>query len=527
MPLPAPMRRRWAGPTALAIAALVALVAPAANAGTFKTIRIDGSFGDWAGVPVAYEDPADSTESADYRRIYLANDDEYLYLRFTLEQPANPFLSNANLFLDTDANPDTGFRVLLGSELLVQGGVGYDERNGGFNEGGVNDLGWLSAPGGEATEFEVRIARAATYAGDGAGVFTGDTIALLLEAEDTNYARKETAPDFEGLVYTFAPAPPLLTAPVTLAALTGTSWRVNDSGTDLGTAWREPEFDDSAAPWREGSGLFGYTDAPGAYPAAIATPLATTAGTAYLRTTFAWDSNPANLVFAISNLLSDGAVFYLNGAEVRRVRLPSGEVTFATPATGGPAAAGQVEVFGISGAPLVSGDNVLAVELHQATGTLADLVFGLSLTATPEFSVQWVDTAEPADQTAVAGDVVTLTAEVLGTPPLTYQWRKDGAPIDGANGPSLTFDPVLKTDEGRYTLTVSNPGGSATTREAQLSVTVTPASITDANLPADVTVFEGGSAAFEVSVAGSPPLSFQWLKDGFPIEGATAATYTI
>ncbi|HTH47030.1 MAG TPA: immunoglobulin domain-containing protein [Candidatus Limnocylindria bacterium] len=521
MPTSVFLRRCCSGLAALSAAVLTA------HAGTFKTITIDGSFGDWAGVPVAYEDPADSTDSVDYRRIYLANDDDYLYVRFTLERGGNPFLSNANIFVDTDNSFDTGYKAVVGSEMLIQGGAAYDERGGGFNEGGVNGLGWLAAPTGEATEFEVRIARNATYGTDGTAVFTGDTLALLLEAEDSNFARKETAPDTEGLVYTFASAPPPLTSAQTLATLTGTTWRVNDSGNDLGTAWKETDFDDSGAGWKSGAGLFGYTPTPGSYPAAITTPLAVGSGTVYLRTTFAWNFSPQNLVFAISNYLSDGAVIYLNGAEVRRVRLPDGTVGFGTPATGGPATAGQVEVFGISGAPLVTGDNILAVELHQTPASAADLVFGLSLTATPSYPVSLVNPAEPADRTVVAGDATTFTAEVLGTPPLTYEWRKGTDPIPGATGPSYTLNPVLKSDEGTYSLKVTNPGGTVTTRAATLTVTVTPVTITDATLPANLTVAEGSPATFTVAVAGSPVISYQWLKGGFPITDATAATYTI
>ncbi len=515
------LRRCCAGLAALSAAALTA------QAGTYKTITIDGSFGDWAGVPLAYEDPADSTDSADYRRIYIANDDNYLYVRFTLERAANPFLSNANIFIDTDASVDTGYKAIVGSELLIQSGAGYDERGGGFNEGGVNGLGWLAAPTGEATEFEVRIARNAAYGSDGAPVFVSDTFALLLESEDSHFVRQDTAPDTEGLVYTFAPAPPPLTTPQTLASLTGTTWRVNDSGNDLGTAWKESDFDDSGAGWKSGTGLFGYTPAAGSYPAAIATPLAIGAGTVYLRTTFPWNFSPLNLVFAVSNYLSDGAVIYLNGAEVRRVRLPDGTVSFGTAATGGPATVGQAEIFGIPGSSLITGDNVLAVELHQSAATPADLVFGLSLTATPSYPVSLVNPAEPADRTVTAGDTTTFTAEVLGTPPLTYEWRKGSDPIPGANGPTYTLTPVLKSDEGTYSLHVTNPGGTVATRAAQLTVNVTPVTITDATLPADLTIAEGSPATFTVAVAGSPTITYQWLKGGFPITDATAATYTI
>ena len=512
---------RWSGLAALCASAFLA------RAGTFKTISVDGSFGDWAGVPVAYDDPADSTDSADYRQIWIANDDDYLYVRFTLERGANPFLSNANLFLDTDANAETGFRIQLGSEILIQGGAGYDERAGGFNEGGVNGLGWLSAPEGVATEFELRIARTAQYAGDSAAVFPGEAIALLLESEDSNFTRRETAPDADGIPYAFAPAPPPLTVPQSLASLTGTVWRVNDSGTDLGTAWREPGFDDSASDWRSGSGLFGYSPAPGSYPAALSTPLAAAANTVYLRTTFDWNFASAGLVFAVSNWLSDGAVIYLNGAEVRRIRLPDGPISAATPATAGPVVAGVAEVFGISGAPLITGENVLAVELHQDVATPADLVLGLSLTATPDFPVRLVNVAEPADQTVTAGDTVTLEAEILGTPPLVYEWRLNGGAVPVGSGPVLILNPVLKSDEGSYSLRVTNPGGDVTTRVAQLTVNVTPLSLTDPTLPLDVTVQEGVAASFSVAVAGSPPITYQWMKDGFPILDATSATHSL
>jgi hypothetical protein len=498
-----------------------------ARAGTYKTITIDGDFGDWAGVPLAHEDPADSTTSADYRRIWIANDDDFLYLRFTLERAANPFLSTANLFVDTDADPATGFPIQLGSELLIQGGSGFDERSGGFNEGGVEGLGWLSAPEGEATEFELRIARTATYSKDAAPVFGGDSLVLLLESESSNFVRQETAPDSEGLPYALAAAPLPLTSALTLAPLTGATWRVNDSGTEPGADWTRLGYDDSGAEWRNGSGLFGYTPNAGLYPVPITTPLASAANTVYLRTTFDWNYASAGLVFAVSNWLSDGAVLYLNGAEVRRIRLPDGPLTAATAATGGPALPGSPEIFGISGAPLVIGANVLSVELHQASVSPADLVFGLSLTATPSYPVRLVNTDEPADQTVTAGDKVTLTAETLGTAPLSYSWTWNGLPLLGAAGPSLTFDPVLKSNEGVYTLSISNPGGTVTTRQVRLTVNVTPVTLTDSTLPADLTVLEGTPAVFAVTAAGSPPITYQWLKDGFPITDATDATYRL
>jgi hypothetical protein len=44
--------------------------------------------------------------------------------------------------------------------------------------------------------------------------------------------------------------------------------------------------------------------------------------------------------------------------------------------------------------------------------------------------------------------------------------------------------------------------------------------------PADMSVALGQSAAFTVTAAGSPPLTYQWQRSGSPISGATSASYT-
>src|SRR5262245_32823839 len=58
-----------------------------ASAGTFKHIAIDGSFADWAGVPVAITDDEGDTSGLggfDLREVYVANDDQYLYVRVVI-----------------------------------------------------------------------------------------------------------------------------------------------------------------------------------------------------------------------------------------------------------------------------------------------------------------------------------------------------------------------------------------------------------------------------------------------------------
>src|SRR5688572_33277056 len=132
------------------LATLVLLtLATGARASTFKRITIDGSFADWAGVPVAYADASETTAGSDFRDVYVANDENYIYIRFTLYTNDSPFTSRNNIFIDADNNSGSGFHPLglgFGSEMLIQSGSGYQEKNGGFNEGPINDLGWSASP---------------------------------------------------------------------------------------------------------------------------------------------------------------------------------------------------------------------------------------------------------------------------------------------------------------------------------------------------------------------------------------------
>lgn len=179
--------------------------------GTYKHITMDGSFNDWAGVPLAYTAAAGPTNAIQYQHVYFANDESNLYIRFTLYAPrANAFANSYdNLFIDTDNNASTGYSVGgVGSELLAQWGGGYQEASGSFNEGTINNLGWAIAGSPDSTDFELSISRSASYASDGKPVFTNGTIAIVLEGDDTSYHSVEFAPASGGFIYTFAAATP-------------------------------------------------------------------------------------------------------------------------------------------------------------------------------------------------------------------------------------------------------------------------------------------------------------------------------
>ena len=497
---------------------------------TFKHITVDGAMGDWTGVPLAYTVTAGPTNAIQYENVYIANDQNNIYVRFTLYSPRpNAFASSFdNIFVDADANAATGFPVGgIGSSMLIQWGGGYQEKNGGFNEGNINNLGWSIAGSPANTDFEFAISRNATYASDGTLVFTNGTIALLLEGDNTSYASVEFAPPSGGFVYTFADAPSILTTNLPLVTLAGSSWQVDASGTDLGTNWLDSAYDDSLAPWSSGNGLFGYTPTPGAYPA-INTALSSSGqNTYYFRTHFSWNYLVDNVAFVVTNYLSDGAVYYINGVEVNRVRMPAGDVGYATSASGTNSPVGQAGIFAIPSGVLQIGDNILEVEAHQAPASSADMVFGMSLTAAAQYPIRNLDPSQPADRTVIAGNPTTFSANLLASGPVSYQWLKNSNPIPGATNATYTIPTVIYTNAGSYTLLASNPLSTNTSRAAVLTVSNTPVSLVDPTLPADVVAVAGQAVTLWSSVAGSPPLQYQWYLGNNAIAGATNAAYTI
>ncbi|HPC16914.1 MAG TPA: leucine-rich repeat domain-containing protein [Candidatus Hydrogenedentes bacterium] len=134
----------------------------------------------------------------------------------------------------------------------------------------------------------------------------------------------------------------------------------------------------------------------------------------------------------------------------------------------------------------------------------------------------------PVSQTVNPGDTAAFTVEAAGTEPFTYQWWFDNTAKDpvmvGSDSPTFSIEGVAEADEGRYWCEVSNASGSVSSNAAVLSVN-NPVAFTAH--PQSLTVNPGANATFSATVTGTPPISFQWRKNGSPIVNATNATYSI
>lgn len=139
---------------------------------------------------------------------------------------------------------------------------------------------------------------------------------------------------------------------------------------------------------------------------------------------------------------------------------------------------------------------------------------------------------EPLDVQVAAGDAFSLVSAASGGFPLTFQWTRDGVALRGANGQVLTLTGASAAIAGQYRLEVRNSAGRVQSRQAQVSLV--PTAPTGPQPPFILSPPQGTSAAAGTTVSFSVGLasnnltpSYQWLRNGTAIAGATGATLTL
>ncbi|NLV39773.1 MAG: hypothetical protein GXY15_00890, partial [Candidatus Hydrogenedentes bacterium] len=137
----------------------------------------------------------------------------------------------------------------------------------------------------------------------------------------------------------------------------------------------------------------------------------------------------------------------------------------------------------------------------------------------------------PSDVVADPGDAVTFTLVVgdLSSPPIDFQWRKDGVVLTGpgASG-TLTAAPltielniasVSSGDVGVYTCELDGlDPGTVSSNPASLSLNAPPTVSGITPNPGDGIAPYGSTATLTVQVTGgTAPFGYAWTKDGMPI----------
>jgi uncharacterized delta-60 repeat protein len=112
--------------------------------------------------------------------------------------------------------------------------------------------------------------------------------------------------------------------------------------------------------------------------------------------------------------------------------------------------------------PADSGD--YSVLIRNRSGELSSRAVALLVLGLPE-----ILTLSSAAELG-AGDPLLLTVSARGVAPLSYQWRRDGQPLDSGMFASFTNSAVVRADAGNYDVIVSNPLGSVTSAPVAIAV---------------------------------------------------------
>jgi hypothetical protein len=262
-------------------------------------------------------------------------------------------------------------------------------------------------------------------------------------------------------------------SPVTFIAK-GSTWKYLDDGSDQGTAWTSRTFTDGG--WVSGAAPLGYGIANDGPQQQLPT---TTVGygpdpnnkyvTTYFRRAFTV-SNPASVTnLMVSVQRDDGAVVYLNGTEIFRSNIPAGPVDYLTPAIGAVGGVDEVTFYSQPADPslLVAGNNVVAVEIHQANGTSSDIILDLELSGSAFPPNQGPLANAGTDQTITLPANATLNGTVnddgLPIPPglLSFGWSKFSGPgaVTFGNPNALSTTASFSTN-GTYVLRLTAGDGS-------------------------------------------------------------------
>lgn len=309
-------------------------------------------------------------------------------------------------------------------------------------------------------------------------------------------------------------------SPVTLINVTD-EWKYEQSGTNLGGAWHEPDYNDSS--WPSGPALL-YVENAG-LPAPKNTPLQLGAITYYFRKEFLVEGPVENAALNLSTIIDDGAVFYLNGREIYRLGMPDGTISYLTEASRSVGDAVNEGPFVVPADALLEGANVLAVEVHQTSANSSDIVFGLELDAVLQIPNEApAILSQPVGGIVNTGDNIILEVKADGTSPLSYQWQRNGADLSGQTASVLELTNIDSTQAGEYRVVVTNPFASVTSEIAVVEVIVPPSIQTQ---PQGKTVNEGDSILLEVVPAGTAPFSYQWQFNGNDLPGEHSSTLNI
>ena len=191
----------------------------------------------------------------------------------------------------------------------------------------------------------------------------------------------------------------------------GSTWKYSDATTAPQADWYGPSFNDAA--WQSGPAQFGYGDGDETTTLSFGGNASDKTPSYYFRTVIDI-ADPGTISSLLMRLKADdGAVVYLNGNEVWRVNMPAtpAVISFNTLALNSVSGTGENawNELTLPATNLLAGQNIIAVEIHQADVTSSDISFDFELNGTLKGDYEIVGT-DPMIEVTLDGQTTTLRA---------------------------------------------------------------------------------------------------------------------
>ena len=327
-------------------------------------------------------------------------------------------------------------------------------------------------------------------------------------------------------------------APDIAAVPANAAWRYSAPASAPVTTWKDSTFND--ATWASGIAPLGYNDATLNMDCATLLPYGTNPAnrypTAYFRKTFKIVNPSVVTGLTVRARINDGMVLYLNGAERKRVYMPDGAVSHATLATMSVPSTLWTN-FLLSASGLVAGNNVLAVEVHQAAAGSVDLIMDMTVTALANEQVPIVHgqfgLSKTGENVHLFNSLLTRIHKFDAPTTEPGENKTYGLATDGVTGIYKVYDrptPGLPnaTYAQKYSVTLHSqkplfsvaPGFYAANQTVVLSTPLSGYKIyytLDGSDPWDSSVFVFSGTAISINAAAPATSGLAWLRTN-PVE---------
>lgn len=244
----------------------------------------------------------------------------------------------------------------------------------------------LSAPAPSGVTVDFRIEGAMGVLTNGTVAFPIGQTTVNLTAPTVNLAVEDllrvtlsnpVKVPFDGItaLYLVRTVPPLPPPPNVTLIARGARWRYRDAASAAPAGWNTLSFDHSA--WLEGPAQLGFNEGDESTLIADNNQM-----TSYFRHVFTVTDGAAFTNLSLWLLRDDGGVVYVNGNEVfRSPNLPAypALISYSTATLSGQNGDNTIDNATVTATNLLTGTNVVAVEMHQADPGSSDVSFNLEL----------------------------------------------------------------------------------------------------------------------------------------------------